>query len=150
MKVLRVILGILLISLIIIQFFPTTDNISNEVPTTDVIQHRQAPSHVTTLIQNACYDCHSNNTQYPWYDRIQPFSWIFEKNIKDAKRALNFNEFETYSRKKQKEKFQKIIEMIEENEMPLTSYKILHSEGRLTKAEKKQITDWVEEELKGY
>lgn len=150
MRVLRVILAILLISLIIIQFFPTTDNISNEVPTTDVIQHRQAPSHVTALVQNACYDCHSNNTQYPWYDNIQPLAWIFEKNIKDGKRELNFNEFETYSRKKQKEKFEKMIEVIDENKMPLSSYKILHSEGRLTSSEKKQITDWVEEELKGY
>lgn len=150
MKVLRLILGILLVSLIIIQFFPTTDNISNEVPNTDVIQHRQAPSHVTTLVQNACYDCHSNNTKYPWYDKVQPLAWILEKNIENGKRELNFNEFETYSRKKQQEKFEEIIEMVEENEMPLTSYKILHSEGRLTSAERKQITDWAKEELKHY
>ncbi len=150
MKFFRLILGILLLSLILIQFFPTLNNVSDEVPTTDIIQSRAVPSQAATLVRNACYDCHSNNTQYPWYDKIQPFAWILENHIIDAKRELNFNEFETYDSNKQKKKFQSMKKLIEENKMPLTSYKIMHAEGRLSSREKKIIIDWIEEELKEY
>ena len=150
MKLFRLILGVLLISLLLIQFFPTINNESNEVPTTDIIQSRAIPSQVATLVRNACYDCHSNNTQYPWYDHIQPFSWIIESDIIEGKRVLNFNEFETYDVKHQKKKLRKARQLIQKNKMPLTSYKIMHAEGRLSADEKKLIIDWIEEELKNY
>lgn len=150
MKTLRLILGILVLTLLVIQFFPTMENIQNEVPSTDLIQHRTAPSQVATLVHNACYDCHSNNTQYPWYDKIQPFAWILESHIIDAKRKLNFNEFETYDRDKQKKKFLSMRNLIQENKMPLSSYKMMHSESRLSSEEKKMVIDWIEEELKNY
>lgn len=100
MKILRPLIGIIILTLIIIQFFPTLNNVNDEVPTTDVIQTRKAPSQVATLMHNACYDCHSNNTKYPWYNQIQPFAWILERDIIDGKRDLNFNEFETLSPEK--------------------------------------------------
>lgn len=146
----RYILYILLITLIIIQFFPTLNNKSDEVPTTDIIKSRKIPSQTATLIKNACYDCHSNNTDYPWYNAVQPISWYLEGHITNAKSGLNFNEFETYSTKKQKKKFQNMKFVVEENKMPLTSYKLMHAEGRLSKAERKEIINWIEDELKEY
>lgn len=150
MKTLRLVIGIFVLTLIVIQFFPTMENIQNNVPSTDLIQHRAAPSHVATLVHNACYDCHSNNTQYPWYDRIQPFAWVLESHIIDAKHNLNFNEFETYDRDKQKKKLQAMRKMIQENKMPLSSYKMMHAESRLSSEEKKTVIDWIEDELKNY
>lgn len=150
MKTVRRILLILVVALLLIQFFPTPKNKSDEVPVTDLISSREVPSHVATLVQNACYDCHSNNTDYPWYNRVQPWAWYLQGHIQKAKSKLNFNEFETYSQIKQKKKLENMHTAIEENTMPLTSYKIMHAEGRLTKSERKQILDWIEEELKDY
>lgn len=150
MKTLKLIFGILLLALILIQFFPTMKNISNDIPSTDIVQSREVPSQVATLVHNACYDCHSNNTKYPWYNRVQPFAWVLEGHITDAKRKLNFNEFETYDREKQKKKFQLMRKLIQENKMPLSSYKMMHAESRLSSDEKKMIIDWIEDELKNY
>src|SRR5699024_960998 len=121
MKASRILL-LLFIVVLIIQFFPTLKNTSNEVPTTDLIQSREVPSHVATLIHNACYDCHSNNTDYPWYNKVQPWAWYLEGHIKKAKFALNFNEFETYSPDKQRKKLENMQKLVEEKKMPLTSY----------------------------
>lgn len=150
MKFGQILLLIVIIAIIVIQFFPTMDNRENEVPTTDLIKAHDVPSHVATLVHNACYDCHSNNTDYPWYNKVQPFAWYLEGHIQKGKHSLNFNEFITYSEKKQKKKLENAHRALKENKMPLNSYKLFHSEGRLSKSERKQITDWIEEELKNY
>lgn len=150
MTIFKKIAWILLIALIVIQFFPTMENKSDVVPATDLIQSHEVPSQVATIMHNACYDCHSNNTDYPWYNHVQPSSWFLEGHIKEAKEHLNFNEFNTYSRKKQKEKLENIRQMVDEDKMPLTSYKLLHWDANLSKSERKKITDWVDEELKNY
>ncbi len=150
MKLLRYILIILVVGLIVIQFFPTMENKSDLVPATDLIQSREVPSQVATLLHNACYDCHSNNTNYPWYDKIQPFAWFLEGHIIDAKRGLNFNEFETYTPKKQQKKLKGIRFVMEKDVMPLDSYKLMHAESRLSKEERQAIINWVDDELKNY
>lgn len=148
MKVVRLIITIILLAFLLIQFFPTMRNDTNEVPTTDILQSRPVPSHVATLVKNACYDCHSNHTEYPWYDKVQPFAWVLEGHIQNAKRKLNFNEFETYSKNKKEKKLKNIIAALKENQMPLKSYKLMHAEGRLSKDEKASIINWAQEELK--
>lgn len=148
MKTWKVIVLIVIGTLIIIQFFPTYTNESNEMPATDLIQSHEPPSQVSTLLHNACYDCHSNNTDYPWYNQVQPYAWMLEGHIKKGKADLNFNEFDTYSKAKQRKKLKQMYQSLQENTMPLGGYKILHAEGRLTKNERKQIKDWIEKELR--
>lgn len=151
MKTYQIILLIFIGFLIVIQFFPTLENKSDVVPATDLIKsHDEMPSQVATLLRNACYDCHSNNTDYPWYDQVQPIAWFLEGHIQKAKRKLNFNEFQTYSLEHQKKKLEKVRHALQENLMPLKSYKILHSEGRLSQEERQQIIDWIDQELKNY
>ncbi len=149
-KVLRLFLIILLLGIIVIQFFPTMKNKSDMVPATDLMQSHEVPSQVATLLHNACYDCHSNNTNYPWYNHIQPLSWFLEGHIKEGKKHLNFSKFANYSQQKQKEKLEHLVKLVNEDKMPLTSYKILHAEARLTDAERQRIVDWAEEMLKDY
>jgi len=150
MKVVKIILLILLGTFIIIQFFPTMKNKSDVVPATDLITSRAVPSQVATLLHNACYDCHSNNTNYPWYNKVQPLAWFLEGHIQDAKRELNFNRFETYSRKEQKDFFEDIAFLVKNDKMPLSSYQFLHAESRLSEKEKQQIVNWAEEALQDY
>lgn len=150
MKVIKPFLIILILLIVVIQFFPTRQNINNNIPPTDLLVAHEIPSNTATLIKNACYDCHSNHTDYPWYDKIQPFAWVLEKHIDDAKRKINFNEFETYSSVKQKKILNAMHKAIENKTMPLTSYRIMHSEARLSKEERKEILDWIEDELMNY
>ncbi len=148
MKTRYKILLIIILALIVIQFFPIKKNTSNEVPTTDLILVNEVPSQVATLIHNACYDCHSNNTNYPWYDKIKPFAWYLDKHIKDGKAHLNFNLFEKYSLKKQQKKLREIKEVIQKDKMPLTSYQLMHAESRLSKDQQQAIINWVDQTLK--
>ena len=94
------------------------------------------------LADAACYDCHSNNTTYPWYSNIQPMGWLLANHIKEGKAELNFNEFGSYSERRQQSKLKSIAGQVKENEMPLASYTMLHKNARLTKHQKALIIDW--------
>jgi len=94
----------LLIAFVGIQFMPTTRNQSNEVLETDFFKTFDAPNNIQQLLKNSCYDCHSNSTNYPWYNNIQPVSWFLEHHIKEGKKELNFSEFGGYSKRRQESK----------------------------------------------
>lgn len=131
MKTLKTSLLIALIIFAGIQFIPTERNISGTVPETDFIKMYKPPENVANILQNACYDCHSNNTAYPWYNKVQPVSWFLEGHINEAKEHLNFNEFGELSDRKMRSRIKSIASQIKDDEMPLLSYKLLHQEARL-------------------
>jgi hypothetical protein len=134
---------LLLIAVVGIQFMPTTRNQSNEVFETDFTKTFIVPNNVQNLLKNSCYDCHSNNTNYPWYHKIQPVSWLLENHIKEGKKELNFNEFGTYSKRRQKSKLKSIINQIDEDEMPLWSYTLIHKDAKLLGSNKELLTNWL-------
>jgi hypothetical protein len=147
MKVLKIISIILLLTLVGIQFIPTTRNQSEIVPATDLMETYNVPEQVEVIFKTSCYDCHSNNTIYPWYNKIQPVSWIMDGHIKEAKAELNFNEFGSYSERRQKSKFKSILSQVKDGEMPLASYTLMHREAKLSKNEKKALEDWINKML---
>jgi hypothetical protein len=103
------------------------------------------PEKVHKILQRSCYDCHSNNTNYPWYDQIQPVRWWVEHHIKEGKAHLNFSEFTQYSFDKQTDKLDEIGEVLDNDEMPLSSYTFMHKEARLTPEEKDMVINWATE-----
>lgn len=131
----------LLVLLIVIQFFRPTRNIATTPQVKSIDKAYTIPQNINGILQKACYDCHSNTTVYPWYTNIQPIAWWMDDHIKEGKSKLNFSEFLSYSLKKQDHKLEEVTEELE-SEMPLKSYKLAHSEARLTAEEKKEITDW--------
>ena len=133
----------LLIAFVGIQFMPTTRNQSNEVLESDFTKTFNTPNNIQQLIGKPCYDCHSNNTKYPWYHKIQPVSWLLENHIKEGKKELNFSEFGTYSKRKQKSKLKSIISQIEENKMPLSTYTLIHKDAKLSESDKELLTKWL-------
>ena len=143
MKVLKVIATILLLIVVGIQFIPTTRNQSDIVPPTDLMEVYNVPEQVEVIFKTSCYDCHSNNTIYPWYNKLQPVSWIMEGHIKEGKAELNFNEFGSYSERRQKSKFKSILSQVKDDEMPLASYTWMHREAKLSENEKKALEDWI-------
>ena len=131
-----------LIMLISIQLIQPARNENGQVLPTDVSKTIFIPGNVKSLLQTACYDCHSNNTNYPWYANIQPMGWLLANHIKDGKAELNFDEFGSYSERRQQSKLKSIASQVKDDEMPLASYKMLHKNSRLTKEQKIIIIDW--------
>jgi len=139
---LKRILYILIIVFVGIQFVPTKQNKSIKVLETDVSKTLYVPFNVQEIFKRSCYDCHSNNTVYPWYNKIQPISFLMENHIKNGKKELNFSDFGAYSKRKQKSKLKAIYNQIKDNEMPLFSYTIIHRNAVLSKEDKILIKQW--------
>jgi hypothetical protein len=137
---LRIILVFVAI-LLIIQLFHSAKNIHPGTQPNSVIQYG-IPQNVHSILQKACYDCHSNNTRYPWYNNIQPIAWWLNQHIQEGKRELNFDEFATYPLKKQLRRLEGTAKLVKEDKMPLKSYLWIHKEAKLTMEEKKLIGDW--------
>lgn len=145
MKILKIIALILLAAFVTIQFIPTERNQSDVVPKTDFLLVNKPPKNIGAILQETCYDCHSNNTEYPWYNKIQPASWYLEDHVKEGKSELNFSEWVGYSNRRKHSKLKSIINQIEDDEMPLYSYTLIHREAILSKSEKQLITGYMKQ-----
>ncbi len=145
MSITRKILIALLAVFIIIQLFRPEKNQSLAESPNDIFAHYQASENTKQLIHTACYDCHSNNTVYPWYAEIQPVAWWLADHVNEGKSELNFSEFATYTPKKGDNKLEELIEMIKEEEMPLKSYTLIHAKARLSDVERDVLSKWAEE-----
>ena len=143
MKAVKVTGWILLVALVGIQFMPTDRNQSDLRPKTDFMVVNEVPKNIANIIKTSCYDCHSNDTDYPWYNKVQPVAWYLEDHVEHGKEELNFNEWDSYSVRRKNSKLKSIISQIEDDEMPLTSYTLIHRDARLTDSEKKIVLDWV-------
>ena len=142
MKTSGKILITLLVVLIVIQFFHPAKNISTVKSPNDIAVLHKVPVNVRTILDKACNDCHSNNTRYPWYNNIQPVAWWLDHHVQEGKGELNFNEFATYSLRKQYHKLEEVEELVKEGEMPLGSYTLIHTDARLTEQEKETLINW--------
>ena len=134
--------------LIIIQFFHPTKNVDAKAQVNAIATKYTVPETVSEILSTACYDCHSNNTRYPWYNSIQPVAWWLNSHIKDGKKHLNFDEFTTYSLKRQDHKLEELIESQEDQWMPLESFTVLHEDARLSRTQRKLLIDWANETRK--
>lgn len=135
---------ILIVAFVGIQFIPTNRNQSNTVSASDFMVVYNVPYQIETKIKVSCYDCHSNNTQYPWYNKLQPLALILEDHIKDGKEVLNFSEFGGYSIRRQRSKLKSISSQVRDDKMPLLSYTFMHRDSKLTMSDKALIMNWIE------
>jgi hypothetical protein len=143
MSRIKKILLALLIVFVAIQFIQPAHNTSKHLLPTDFAKVYTVPANVQSVLQNACYDCHSNNTKYPWYVNIQPMGWIMKRHIDNGKAKLNFSEFGSLSNRRQVSKLKEISNQIKDDEMPISSYKMMHKNANLTNEQKVFVTDWM-------
>ncbi|MEO7174463.1 MAG: heme-binding domain-containing protein [Saprospiraceae bacterium] len=134
---------VVIILFVLIQVFRPVKNISAEVSTADIRNHSD-DTVALKIISRACFDCHSNHTLYPWYAEFQPTAWYLQNHVINGKKRLNFSEFGTYTPKKAADKLEEIVEEIKKGEMPLKSYRLIHSESRLTDKEQQIVVKWAE------
>ncbi|MCE3076214.1 heme-binding domain-containing protein [Chryseobacterium gwangjuense] len=137
--------GFVALLIIAIQFFDTDKNISATPSENAIEKQYKMSSHVQGLLKTSCYDCHSNNTAYPWYNNIQPVKWWLADHVNSGKRHLNFDEFNTYSKEKKLKKLDEITETVRSGEMPLSSYTVIHHNAKLSSEDKLEVEKWVDQ-----
>lgn len=133
---------------IIIQLFRIDKNNPEVIQQNDFITITNPPEKISGMIKSTCYDCHSNETNYPWYSNIAPFSWWLKHHIDEGREELNFSEWGTFKEKRKDHKLEECAEMIEEGEMPLNEYTWTHSSAILAPEEKTQLISWIKETRK--
>ena len=101
------------------------------------------PTAVANILKNTCYDCHSHSTTYPWYTNLAPVSWMIRSHIKGGRQHLNFSTWGAYDTKKRQHKLEEIAEEVAEKKMPMKSYTWLHSEAKISAADRQVLIDWV-------
>ena len=141
-------LAVLVVAIVlVIQVIPVERNVSTVPPGQSFEKTEKVPANVAAILKVSCYDCHSNNTRYPWYSVLQPGAYFMAQHIKEGKEELNLDEFNDYSKRRKKAKIKSIISQIEKEEMPLKSYLLLHPDAGLTPNKKKVLLQFFQSEL---
>ncbi|MBC7426361.1 MAG: heme-binding domain-containing protein [Bacteroidia bacterium] len=135
---LRIIMIGLLAIFIVMQFIQPARNVGSELK--NIATVFPIPPKANKILVESCYDCHSNNTNYPWYSRIQPAAWWMDGHVKEGKKRLNFSEFTAYPLYKQFHKLEEVTDEIENDEMPLKSYNWIHP--KMTSDDKIILLSW--------
>lgn len=140
----KYLIGAILFILIVIQFVPVErqNPVSNE--SLDLLIASQASEEVQEIIRNSCYDCHSNNTVWPWYSYVAPVSFVIAGHVVEGRDNLNFSEWGYYEKEDQISLLKHIKKEIEKNGMPLSGYVKLHADAELTLEHKALIIDWID------
>lgn len=126
-----------------IQLFRPDRSVPAVDPAQDIQKVMPMPAEVQTILNGACYDCHSYATQYPWYSQIAPVSWWLSNHIREGREHLNFSTFGSLAIEDRKEALEEAAEAIQEAEMPLASYTWTHPEARLSAVQRKTLVDWL-------
>jgi len=143
----KILLGIIILFLIVfivIQFFQPEKNYS-DITEESIMYHLEIPEIVKKKLVASCYDCHSNQTRYPWYSKIAPVSWLLDSHIREGKENLNFSEWNSYSTRKQIGLLDEICEVLSDGSMPPEGYIKMHREAIFNEKEIQDICEWAEE-----
>lgn len=134
----RIIIGALVVIFIIIQFIPvsrTNPPVKAEIP---------APANVKPILERACYDCHSNETDWPWYSHVAPVSWLVAHDVHEGREHMNMTDWNALKPDEQIDHIEGIWEMIDDGDMPLWYYQIMHPKSKLSDQDKTAIHNWSE------
>ena len=136
-------LGIIgLIALVVIQFIPVEQNHQGYESILAFEAETNVSPELAEVFRANCYDCHSNQTQYPWYSAVAPINFWLDEHVRDGKKHFNVSQWPEYSVKRKDHKLEELIEEVEETEMPLPSYTWVH--GDLTENERQILIDWAQ------
>lgn len=145
-KILKIVTLVLFIGFVVIQFI-RPDFTNPSVNAADTLENStQLPDNVNQILSRSCADCHSNETKYPWYSKIQPSAWFLKDHIDEGRHELNFSVWNTYEPRRKKRKLDEICEQIESREMPLPSYLWIHGDAKMSDEDIKTLCDWTKAE----
>jgi hypothetical protein len=134
---------LLLILLVVMQFIQPKKNRSEGLGENDISKVYAIPADLHQTLIRKCYDCHSNNTKYPWYFNIQPIGWWLAAHVHEGKEHLNFSEFRKYEAVRVAHKLEDLEEVVDEKSMPLKAYTVFHENTEITRADEEAIKQWL-------
>lgn len=102
---------------------------------------------IVSILKKSCYDCHSNETNWPLYSSIAPFSLFVTSHVNDGRRALNFSNYNTIDKETKEKRLKRAIITIKSERMALPSYRFAHESANLSKEEKEMLKAWFESEI---
>ena len=143
----KIALGLLAV-LVLIQLVPVDRSVPEYEPNQTLVELTKAPESIQTILKNACNDCHSYDTNYPWYSKIAPVSWWIQDHIKEGRSHLNFSIWGSYKPKKAAHKMEECAEDVGEGKMPMNNYTWMHSEAKLSDAQLSELITWFETQEK--
>lgn len=108
----------------------------------DLLMNNTVPSNIKSMLRTTCYDCHSNETVYPWYAYVAPVSFLVSKDTREGRLELNFSEWEKLDADEKAEMLEEIAEEVEEGEMPMKIYPITHPKAKLSDENREEIVNW--------
>ncbi|KJD33276.1 cytochrome C [Tamlana sedimentorum] len=142
MKTMKKIFYLIVIALIVAQFFQPEKNEGSLASVEPFYNETKPSEEVKTILKTACFDCHSDTTNYPWYSKITPVNYWLAEHIEDGKKHLNFSNWVGNSVKRKDHKMDELIEEIEEHKMPLESYTLIHKDAKLSESQIEAVTTW--------
>jgi len=144
MKIVKKILLYLLVLLVLIQFYPMQKPKVNFKNPKDFLKNNNMPKEVAKIFKTSCYDCHSNETKFPWYSKTAPVKWLVYHDINEGREKLNFSEWNDLSDDDKSDKLFDIQDAVNDGEMPMKIYTFIHKNTRLTDKQRTLISDFVE------
>ena len=148
MKLLKILIIILVVLFIVLQFIPNKMPENTAAGKDDLVSSGVLPENISAILRTSCYDCHSNQTSYPWYSKVAPASWLLANDIRDGRDDLNFSEWGSYNKRHQIGKLGKIKEEVTSGSMPLKNYLLIHTHAKLSAEQKSALVKWTEDETK--
>jgi hypothetical protein len=144
-KVLKIVAAVLVALFLGIQFIPSEKPLNGDDRSQDLMQLEQVQPEIAELLINGCYDCHSEAVNYPWYSSIAPVSWLVFRDVRVGREELNFSQWGQLSRRKKIKLLTSVGEQLEEEEMPLPVYLILHPEARFDDDQRAALIAWADD-----
>lgn len=141
----RIIGLVIIVVIVIMQLIPTDKPEVIKSNPNGLLVNNQFSDSVSRLLKNACYDCHSNETKYPWYSYIAPVSWLVERDTRIGRTNLNFSDWETYSKMDKAKILDELIEEVEGGNMPMPIYILMHPEAKLSVSDRELLIEWSDE-----
>ncbi|MEW5849289.1 MAG: heme-binding domain-containing protein [Myxococcota bacterium] len=140
----QVLAAVVVVGLVLLQLIQPERNVATAPSPEDLMATHEVPAAVRTILETACYDCHSDTTRYPWYASIQPIAWLIDHDVREGKTELNFSEFGEYSPQRLAHKLEEIVEETQEGHMPPGIYVLMHPEAALSQQQLAQLKTWAE------
>ena len=129
---------------VIIQFVPAGKPDTIPENENDLIYNNHIPESIVNILKTSCYDCHSNETSFPWYSHVAPVSWLVNRDVIKGREELNFSEWESQSKMDKAKNIDKIINEVKGGKMPMRIYILMHSEAKLNEDARQHFADWAD------
>lgn len=139
-------IGLLLVAVIILmQLIPSgrPDVVADNA--NDLLLNNTVSDSISDMLRNSCYDCHSNETVYPWYAYVAPVSWLVSRDVREGRHHLNFSNWESLSDDDKIELLDDMGDEVGEGEMPMIIYPLTHPKAKLSEDDRAAFVGWAED-----